>query len=100
VSRLDLAAELRARAPRLPASATSRFWSAHQRFFRLLVTAAKLPTLFGARDRRDAPPRYSRDTAEIQQRYSRDTAEIQPRYSRDTPPRYSRDTAEIQQRYS
>jgi hypothetical protein len=29
----------------LPSNAASRFWSAHQRFFRCVVTAAKLPTL-------------------------------------------------------
>lgn len=40
-----LALMLRRRAPLLPSSAASRFWSAHQRFFRCLVTAAKLPTL-------------------------------------------------------
>lgn len=40
-----LAAVLRARAPLLPPTAGSRFWSAHQRFFRSLVTASKLPTL-------------------------------------------------------
>ena len=42
---LDLARLLRRRAPLLPPSAGSRFWSAHQRFFRCLVTALKLPTL-------------------------------------------------------
>ena len=41
----DLGRVHRARAAQLPPSSGSRFWSAHQRFFRLLVTAAKLPTL-------------------------------------------------------
>ena len=41
----DLNRVLRARASQLPPSSGSRFWSAHQRFFRLLVTSAKLPTL-------------------------------------------------------
>ena len=41
---LDLARLLRRRAP-APAERGSRFWSAHQRFFRCLVTALKLPTL-------------------------------------------------------
>ena len=40
-----LALVLRRRGHALPPSAASRFWSAHQRFFRCLVTAAKLPTL-------------------------------------------------------
>lgn len=40
-----LSLTLRRRAPSLPSSAASRFWSAHQRFFRCLVTGFKLPTL-------------------------------------------------------
>ena len=41
----QLALVLRRRADTLAPSAASRFWSAHQRFFRCLVTASKLPTL-------------------------------------------------------
>ena len=41
----QLALVLRKKQPSLPSSAASRFWSAHQRFFRCLVTASKLPTL-------------------------------------------------------
>ena len=49
---LELAEVLLARSHRslLPPSAGSRFWSAHQRFFRCLVTASKLPTLHSLLD--------------------------------------------------
>jgi len=46
---LSLARVLRARQPRLPPSATSRFWSAHQRFFRLLGTHFALVLVVGLR---------------------------------------------------
>ena len=46
----QLALVLRRRASLLPSSTTSRFWSAHQRFFRCLVTACKLPTLHALLD--------------------------------------------------
>ncbi|KAL1518957.1 hypothetical protein AB1Y20_003227 [Prymnesium parvum] len=47
----QLAAVLIARSHELPPTSGSRFWSAHQRFFRSLVTASKLPTLHEVLDR-------------------------------------------------
>jgi hypothetical protein len=41
----ELATVLRERSSLLPPTTGSRFWSAHQRFFRAMVTASKLPTL-------------------------------------------------------
>ena len=42
----ELALVLRSKGSSLPPSAASRFWSSHQRFFRSLVTASKLPSLY------------------------------------------------------